>query len=94
MPSSLADSAYLYETAVGRYVEGGVLDVGWPAGLVLIACAAWQPVTRLQGVRARSGAALTLPTFFAIVGLSLLVYDHFVRINLLAWRSRRRQSEW
>ena len=27
---------------------------------------------------------LTLPTFFALVGLSLLVYDHFVRINTLA----------
>jgi two-component system, cell cycle response regulator len=82
---AVADTAYLYETALGRYVEGGVLDVGWPAGLVLIACAAWQPMTKLEGMRAGSWEALTLPTFFALVGLSLLVYDHFEHINLVAF---------
>ena len=81
---AVADTAYLYETALGRYVEGGLLDVGWPAALVLIGCAAWQPVTKLRDVRAKSWAALTIPTFFALVSLSLLVYDHFVRINLAA----------
>jgi two-component system, cell cycle response regulator len=81
---ALADSAYLYETAAGTYSEGGVLDVGWPLALVLIACSAWQPIRRLAGVRDEGWQALTLPTFFAAVGLSLLVYDHFVRINTLA----------
>jgi diguanylate cyclase (GGDEF)-like protein len=81
---ALADSAYLYETAVGTYREGGPLDVGWPLGLVLIACSAWQPIRRLEGVRDEGWPALTLPTFFAVVALSLLVYDHFVRINTLA----------
>jgi two-component system, cell cycle response regulator len=81
---AVTDAVYLYDTAVDRYVEGGVLDVGWPAGLVLIACAAWQPVTRLRDVRTESWKTLTLPTFFALVGLSLLVYDHFVRINVIA----------
>jgi two-component system, cell cycle response regulator len=81
---ALADSAYLYETAAGTYSEGGVLDVGWPLALVLIACSAWQPIRRLAGVRDEGWQALTLPTIFAAVGLSLLVYDHFVRINTLA----------
>jgi diguanylate cyclase (GGDEF)-like protein len=81
---ALVDSAYLYATAAGTYTEGGVLDVGWPLGLVLIACSAWQPIRRLEGVRDEGWQALTLPTFFALVGLSLLVYDHFVRINTLA----------
>ena len=81
---AIADSIYLYETAVGRYVEGELLDVGWPAALVLIACSAWQPPTKLEGVRTESWQALTLPTFFAVVGLGLLVYDHFARINLVA----------
>ena len=81
---ALADSAYLYETAAGTYREGGPLDVGWPLGLVLIACSAWQPIRRLEGVRDEGWQTLTLPTFFALVGLSLLVYDHFVRINTLA----------
>ncbi len=82
---AITDSVYLYETAVGRYVEGGMLDVGWPAALVLIACSAWQPTRKLERVRTESWQALTLPTFFAVVGLGLLVYDHFVRINLVAF---------
>jgi two-component system, cell cycle response regulator len=81
---AIADSVYLYETAVGTYVEGGTLDVAWPAALVLIACSAWQPTTKLQRVRTESWQALTLPTFFAVLGLALLVYDHFVRINVIA----------
>jgi diguanylate cyclase (GGDEF)-like protein len=81
---AIADSIYLYETAAGTYVEGGPLDVGWPLGLVLIACSAWQPIKKLEGVRNESWHALTVPTSFALVGLSLLVYDHFARINTLA----------
>jgi two-component system cell cycle response regulator len=81
---AVVDTLYLYETATGRYVEGGLVDVGWPAGLVLIACAAWQPVTKLRDMRDESWQELTLPTFFALAGLSLLVYDHFRRINVVA----------
>jgi diguanylate cyclase (GGDEF)-like protein len=81
---AIADSLYLYETAVGTYVEGEILDVGWPAALVLIGCSAWQPTTKLEGVRTEGWQALTLPTVFASVGLTLLVYDHFVRINTVA----------
>ena len=69
-----------------------MLDVGWPAALVLIACSAWQPTTKLEGVRNESWQALTLPTFFAVVGLALLVYDHFVRINTVALCSPRPRS--
>ncbi len=81
---AVADSTYLYQTAVDRYVEGGLLDVGWPAALVLIACAAWQPARRLEDVRSESWQALAIPTFFAVLALSLLVYDHFERVNTLA----------
>ena len=81
---AIADSIYLYETAAGTYVEGGPLDVGWPAALVLIACSAWQPIRKLEDVRDESWAALTVPTVFAGSGLIVLVYDHFVRINTVA----------
>ena len=82
---AVSDSVYLYETAAGRYVEGGLLDVGWPAALVLIACSAWQPPTKLEGVRTESRQALTLPTSFAVIGLGLLVYDHFEPLNTVAF---------
>jgi diguanylate cyclase (GGDEF)-like protein len=81
---ALVDSAYLYETAAGTYTEGGFLDVGWPLAVVLIACSAWQPIRRLEGVRDEDWQALTLPTVFASIALSLLIYDHFVRINTFA----------
>ncbi len=81
---ALADSAYLYQTATGTYVEGTILDVGWPLATVLIACGAWQPVRKLDEVRDEGWQALTLPTVFAFIGLSLLVYDHFHRLNVLA----------
>jgi len=81
---AIADATYLYQTAVERYVEGGLVDVGWPAALVLVACAAWQPVTRLHDIRSESWQALAIPTSFAILALSLLVYDHFHRIDTLA----------
>jgi diguanylate cyclase (GGDEF)-like protein len=82
---AVTDSIYLYESAVGRYVEGELLDVGWPAALVLIACSAWQPLTKLEGVRTESWQTLTLPTLSAGVGLSLLIYDHFDGINGVAF---------
>ena len=82
---AVSDSVYLYESAAGTYVEGGLLDVGWPAALVLIACSAWQPRVSLEGVRTESWQALTLPTFFAAISLGLLVYDHFEPINGVAF---------
>ena len=82
---AVTDSIYLYQTAAGRYVEGGLLDVGWPAALVLIACSAWQPPKKLQGIRTESWQALTLPTFFAVIGLGVLVYDHFELVNGVAF---------
>ena len=46
----VADSLYLVKTALGTYTPGGVFDIGWWLGLVLIAIAAWQPA----GARDRS----------------------------------------
>src|SRR3954451_10087273 len=43
----VADSVYLYQTAVGSYDVGGILDGGWSAAAVLIAIAAWRPLGRV-----------------------------------------------
>ena len=40
---SISDCLYLYETAVGTYTNGSPTDLGWVAGCVLLAWAAWQP---------------------------------------------------
>jgi two-component system cell cycle response regulator len=80
----VADSLYLYQTAAGTYVEGRLVDVGWVLATVLLACAAWQPVRKIEEARNEGWQVLTLPTVFAFVGLGLLVYDHFRPLSPLA----------
>ncbi len=43
--NAIGDGIYLYSSANGTYVEGGVLDVLWPASLILVAFSAWQAPT-------------------------------------------------
>jgi len=40
---AIADGIYLVEAVNGSYVEGGLLDAGWPTAALLVALAAWQP---------------------------------------------------
>jgi diguanylate cyclase (GGDEF)-like protein len=80
-----ADSLYLVETAQNTYTQGGIFDVGWWAGIVLIALAAWQPPKPLPTrERRESLGTIAAPIGFAIVGLGLLVYATLRHINLLA----------
>ena len=82
--SALADSAYLYATATGTYSEGGVLDAAWPTGLLLIGIAAWQDDGRDRIVDMRGRQLLAIPTLCALVAVTLLIVDHFHRLNLVA----------
>ena len=88
---AIADSIYLYQAAAGTYVEGKLVDVGWVAAGVFLACAAWQRPNRITEARNEGWQAFTLPTIFAFVGLAILVYDHFHKLNtlalVLAWTS-------
>jgi diguanylate cyclase (GGDEF)-like protein len=80
----IADTAYLYQTAVGTYVEGTIVDTGWVAGIVLIGVAAWQPRRAIPSVRVEGFLAFVLPTMFGTLALGLLVYDHFRPVNNVA----------
>jgi diguanylate cyclase (GGDEF)-like protein len=77
-----ADLVWLFQTAHGTYVDGGPLDVMWPAAFVLIAVASWQPAVK---VLASDGGALdaALPTVATVVVVALLFYDHFDRVAVL-----------
>src|SRR3954454_7928169 len=64
----IADSLYLVQTAHGTYTAGGVYDVGWWAGIVAIASAAWQR----PGDGGRRGAgdatwSIWLPVAFSVL---------------------------
>src|SRR3954452_10203235 len=78
------DTIYLYQTAVGTYDEGRLLDAGWPAAYVLVAFAAWQPQRRLDARALRGGAMLALPAGSALVALGLTIVDHYARLNAVA----------
>jgi diguanylate cyclase (GGDEF)-like protein len=81
---AVGDGIYLVQAAEGTYAEGTLLDALWPAAMLAVAFAAWQP--------ARMGAAPTIggwrvvavPLASALLTLGLLTYDHFERLNLPA----------
>lgn len=78
----ITDSIYLVQVSEGTYAGGGMLDIGWPLAAVLIGTAAWQPAGTRGELRA--DGSITLPVVMVLVSVSLLVYDHFVRLELLA----------
>jgi diguanylate cyclase (GGDEF)-like protein len=81
----LADSLYLVKTAEGTYEAGGVIDLGWWVGLLLIALAAWQkPPARERRPSGESLRLISVPLGFGLAGLVPLVYGCFTDLNALA----------
>jgi diguanylate cyclase (GGDEF)-like protein len=81
---SVSDCLYLYETAVGSYVSGTPTDLGWIAGGLLLAWAAWQPRVEAADVVVEGRSLLVAPVTFGLVALGVLVYDHVHPVNALA----------
>ena len=80
----VSDGIYLWGNATGTWQAGSVFEAGWPAATLLLAWAAWM---RPEAVRPRpleDRRMLIVPTGFALLGLTLLISDHFHRVNLLA----------
>jgi two-component system, cell cycle response regulator len=69
---AVSDAVYVTLATTGRYVPGGMLDAGWPAGLLLLAAAAWQPLPAAPRSNSRlRHLALALPA--SAIALVLLV---------------------
>jgi two-component system cell cycle response regulator len=81
---ALSDCFYLYQTAVGSYHFGSPTDLGWVAGGVLLAWAAWQPDEERQAGTIEGWPLVVAPVCFGLVALGVLVYDHFSRLNPLS----------
>jgi two-component system, cell cycle response regulator len=83
---AIADSVYLYQAAKGTYVAGSWIDATWPAGMALLANAAWARdslrVERAVDVEGRS--LLIVPASCVTLAVGVLVLDHFKRLNVLA----------
>jgi diguanylate cyclase (GGDEF)-like protein len=80
--TAVADGLYLFQSATDQYVQGTLLDVGWPASALLVAGAAWQPARRKLTIQ--DWLIVAVPVGCGLVAVQLLVYDHFERVNAVA----------
>jgi len=83
--NAVGDGVYLYQSANGSYVEGGVLDVVWPASLILIGLAAWQaPAGGGRGGGLERRALFATPATCGLIAVSVLVDASFTHVHPLA----------
>jgi two-component system, cell cycle response regulator len=80
----VSDGIYLWGNATGTWQAGSVFEAGWPAATLLLAWAAWMPPRHVRPRPLDGRRTLVIPTLFALLGLTLLISDHFERLNLLA----------
>ncbi len=74
---AISDGVYLLQSANGTYVEGAILDAGWPCGVLLVACAAWiEPGTR-EPVRSRAVRIIAIPATAALVAICIQAAERF-----------------
>jgi len=80
---AVCDSIYLVEIAKNTY-SYGTLDLGWPAGLLLLAGAGTLPPRRVVRAAQLDGYRLILvPALFGSLALALEIVDHFQTLNTL-----------
>jgi diguanylate cyclase (GGDEF)-like protein len=84
LSTATADTVYLFQSAAGTYVEGTWVDILWPAAMLLIAGSAWMPDRTREGLEVEGRPLLAVPAACALLATGILVYDHFVRVNILA----------
>jgi diguanylate cyclase (GGDEF)-like protein len=81
--TAIADGIYLFRVAEGSYHPGTLLDALWPAGLSLLAFAAWsQPRARGEG-RFSSVAVMIVPCVFGAIALFLLIRANYVHLGVV-----------
>jgi diguanylate cyclase (GGDEF)-like protein len=83
LASTVADAIFLFATAAGTYHEGTILDALWPASMLLLGAAVWQQPRRTE-VPLAGRPLLATSIVCGAIGLLILVYDHFHRVNFLA----------
>jgi diguanylate cyclase (GGDEF)-like protein len=84
LATAVADAVYLFQASAGTYTQGTPLDALWPASMLFIAGAAWMDDREDRVLAVEGRPLLAVPAACALVSVSVLVYDHFRQVNLLA----------
>jgi diguanylate cyclase (GGDEF)-like protein len=82
--AAAADTWYLYLVATGAYHDRSLIDALWPASMLLVAWASWQPTPEAPTVRFEGWRVLALPTLFMLSALVVEMWDHFRRVSEVA----------
>lgn len=81
---AIVDSIYLIQTADNTYVSNGLLDVGWPAAMTIIAVGAWRRPARKARLRLDGWGIFAVPSVAAVACLALEFADHYHRLSAIA----------
>jgi two-component system cell cycle response regulator len=77
---TVTDGLFAVKTANGSYQVGTIIDAGWLLAAVLVAWAAWQPITRSARPTMDGWRFVIMPIGFALVALVMLASsDRFAR---------------
>ena len=80
--TAIGDVIYSYIQNTSAYIEGALVDTFWPASVLAMAVAAWQPSRRAP--TSSHGVAVLVPAGFAVLALGLLLYGWVAELPALA----------
>ena len=81
---AVGDTIYLFQTSAGTYRVGTILDATWPAAILLMSFAIWQPTRSLNERRSESSAPLVVPVFGTLCSLFVLAGGSVWHVSRLA----------
>jgi diguanylate cyclase len=77
---AVADTAYLFQTSVGSYRVGTLLDACWPASSLLVTMASWVPASSAVPVPKRALGSYVKPVACTVVALGVAILAHNSRL--------------
>ncbi len=81
---AISDVVYLLQSAEGTYVEGTILDLGWPLGILLLAAAAWVEPGESAGRQLRAARLIALPAAAALIAIGIQAAERFTSVPAAA----------
>jgi PAS domain S-box-containing protein len=83
---AVADTTFSLQIAAGTYESGTIVDALWPAGTVALAASAWACPADSRPPRGEGWTAFVIAAAFTLVGVGVLVVDHYDRVpDIAVW---------